>query len=239
MNLEKELIRQNRKLATPTELLLVKEFELFSEFTTNDALSRVGLNRNVILGSKVKSEIISKLNQTKDFSQERVFHISQIKNICEKYHLRFLNSKLYRGTIDRDLANKITMFEAAYLQRCTEKNTKIMAPVESFALQIKPKDPLFFYQINEEYYYLIHKWGNDLHWTRSLIKYFTHWLPCAFSIIPILFLPMLIDQKIGSIIGGIGAAIVILVMGFNNDMQTIYDRRFSFFQPNKWDSETR
>jgi hypothetical protein len=191
INLEKSLIRENRKLATPKELLLVKEYETNTDLVDNDALSRVGFNEAIKTGKRIKEAINDKKSQTENFKQERVFHISQIKAICEKYYLKFLSAEYYKGIIDKELPTKITNFEAAYGVKCSSTNTKICAPLESFQLQDQPKDPLMFYQINDEYYYLIHKWGNDLSIVRMLYALFTNgWFCWLFP--PVILTPIML-----------------------------------------------
>lgn len=183
INLEKALIKANKKILAPEELLLVKEYETNGSLINDDSLKRVGLLEQIKLGKETVDWHQNHENQTKLFKQERVFHISQIEETCNKYSLRFLPSVMYKGTIDKELPYKITNFEAAYGVKCQcskpkndrwlsdgeVQNTFIMAPASSFELQEKPKDPLFFYKINEEYYYLIHKWGNDLNVFRRML----------------------------------------------------------------------
>lgn len=187
INLEKELLSQNKKLATPESLLAIQEYEKHEALVEDDSLSRIGITDSLNKGRSEKIKINALKEQTLRFDKYRVFHISQIKSICIKYALRFLPSCLYKGTIDKELPFKINAFEAMYNIKCKsckttlggiKGNTFIIAPPESFKLQEKPKDPLLFYQINDEYYYLIHKWGNDLNWLRifksdfgRLIKY--------------------------------------------------------------------
>jgi hypothetical protein len=47
---------------------------------------------------------------------------------------------------------------------------KIVAPSKLFKLK-NADDPLLFVPIGNEYYYLIHKWGNDLHPLRQLLMW--------------------------------------------------------------------
>lgn len=183
INLEKALIKANKKVMATEELLLVKEYETNGSLINDDSLKRVGLLEQIKLGKETVDWHQGHENQTKRFKQERVFHISQIEVTCNKYRLRFLPSVMYKGTIDKELPYKITNFEAAYQVKCQcskpkdrrwladgeVQNTFIMAPASSFNLQEKPKDPLFFYKINEEYYYLIHKWGSDLNVFRRML----------------------------------------------------------------------
>lgn len=215
INLEKELIKANKKLATPEELLILTEYEKNGALLKDDSLKRVGLTQNLKKGNEIKTKAEKLKAETLKFDQSRVFHISQIKETCMKYYLRFLPSIHYKGTLDKELPFKINAFEAAYQVKCQcdrnevgpiefqfyihidpvtgnqelrnifgsemktpIQNTFIMAPKSSFELQEVPKDPLFFYKINEEYYYLIHKWGNDLNIGRRVIGFFSDTMNC-------------------------------------------------------------
>lgn len=162
MNLETELLKQNRKLIMPSELLALREYENKTDVADSDTLSRIGINTSALKGKETKTRVRRLKKDTRGFSKERVFHISQIESVCRKYALRFLPSENFTGSVDKQLAVKIDAFELTHNVRCRKDNSFIMAPASSFKLEPRPKDPLFFYQINEEYYYLIHKWGDDL-----------------------------------------------------------------------------
>lgn len=97
---------------------------------------------------------------------DRVFNLSTIKALCVKYRLRFLDSGLFKGEIPSQAILGI---------RELERNTsnplmsfKIMAPAERFKLCDSEVDPLLFVPIGNDNFYLIHKWGKDLSWTREL-----------------------------------------------------------------------
>lgn len=169
VNLEKELIRQNRRIAAPKELLLIGEYDRLGDIATDTTLEKLGINAAATQGKELKEKIAGLKEQTENFNQERVFHISQIETLCKKYYLKFLPSVYYKGSIDPLLPVKINQFEIAYSVSCEKWNSYIAAPKTSFRLEEKPKDPLLFYKINDEYFYLIHKWGNDLSITRRIL----------------------------------------------------------------------
>ena len=73
INLEKSLIKENKKLIMPQELLLINEYDKFTELTENDALTRVGLNRTLQEGKSIKQKLQAKIDQTKEYNQERFF----------------------------------------------------------------------------------------------------------------------------------------------------------------------
>ncbi|WP_088322724.1 hypothetical protein [Polaribacter tangerinus] len=93
-------------------------------------------------------------------STDAIFHISQIEKICVDYRLRFLDTKYFKGDYPQEVIAKINKLEE-------EHNTvldgfKIIAPSKLFTLK-EADDPLLFAPMGNGYYYLIHKWGRDLH----------------------------------------------------------------------------
>ncbi|MFD0933190.1 hypothetical protein ACFQ0R_11340 [Psychroflexus salinarum] len=88
-----------------------------------------------------------------------IFHIDQIEQICVNYRLRFLDSKYFKGKLPYEAISKIKTLEEEH--ETNLKGFKIMAPSKLFKLE-NADDPLLFAPIGNEYYYLIHKWGNDL-----------------------------------------------------------------------------
>ena len=96
---------------------------------------------------------------------DRIFHLDHIKAICIDYRLRFLDSKLFKGTIPYEAVIKIKALEKEH--NTVIEGFKIMAPSKLFKLE-NVDDPLLFAPIGNGYYYLIHKWGNDLSPLRKL-----------------------------------------------------------------------
>ena len=96
---------------------------------------------------------------------DRIFHVGHIKAICIDYRLRFLDSKLFKGSVPYEAAIKIKELEKEH--KTVIEGFKIMAPSKLFKLE-NADDPLLFAPIGNGYYYLIHKWGNDLSPYRKL-----------------------------------------------------------------------
>jgi hypothetical protein len=101
--------------------------------------------------------------------KENLFTINQIKSICLKYNLRFLDSSYFKSEFPYEAISKIKAFENKYEVKI--KNFKVVAPAEVFKLEDCNKDPLLFAQLADNRYYLIHQWGNDLAWYRALVSY--------------------------------------------------------------------
>jgi len=101
-------------------------------------------------------------------SSEKIFHISDIKKICVLYRLRFLDSNYFKGALPYEALIKIKELENNH--HIELKGFKIMAPSKLFKLE-NADDPLLFAPIGNDYFYLIHSWGKDLHPFRKLLMW--------------------------------------------------------------------
>ncbi|MGF1555679.1 hypothetical protein [Paucihalobacter sp.] len=90
---------------------------------------------------------------------DKIYHIDTIKGICIDYRLRFLDTKYFKNDIPYSAITKIKKLEKAH--DININGYKIIAPSKLFKLE-NADDPLLFAPIGNGYYYLIHKWGNDL-----------------------------------------------------------------------------
>ena len=96
----------------------------------------------------------------------KIFHVEQIKTICIDYRLRFLDSSLYKNSIPEEAISEIRIIEKNH--NTILEGFKIVAPSKAFHL-LNYDDPLLFVSIGNEYYYLIHKWGKEIHPLRKLL----------------------------------------------------------------------
>lgn len=134
---------------------------------------------NALLSQKNEGErVLTNLFQsegneeTLDFNEldpSNIYHISDIKALCINYRLRFLDSKLFKGTFPVEAIEAIKTFESEQNREIT--GFKMIAPAPMFKLTEKDKDPLLMVPMGGEYYYLLAKWGNDLHPLRKMMVY--------------------------------------------------------------------
>ena len=99
---------------------------------------------------------------------KRIFHISDIEKICIQYRLRFLGTSLYKGDLPFEAVSKIKLLEKQH--QVELKGFKIMAPASLFRLK-NADDPLLFAPMGNDYYYLVHSWGKDLHPLRKILMW--------------------------------------------------------------------
>ena len=97
---------------------------------------------------------------------DKIFHIDSIKKLCINYRLRFLDTHLFKGEYPKELYSIIPNLEKDH--KIQLKDFKIMAPSKLFRLKTK-EDPLLFVPIGNGYYYLVHKWGDDLKSYRKIL----------------------------------------------------------------------
>lgn len=98
----------------------------------------------------------------------RIFHLSQIRKICVAYRLRFLSTTIFKGALPDEAVLAVKNLEQAHSIEL--KGFKIIAPAEFFRLE-NADDPMLFTPIGNDYFYLIHKWGTDMHPLRKLMMW--------------------------------------------------------------------
>ena len=151
VNLENELKKeQSRKNAEEDILQQVKK--IFEKLDRENARINKTLNSG--------NNIVSNNFDLNLLESDRIYHISSIQKICVDYRLRFLDSKYFKPPFPQEAIGKIKNLEKAH--NVSLGGFKIMAPSKLMKLE-NADDPLLFAPIGNGYFYLIHKWGNDLH----------------------------------------------------------------------------
>ena len=126
---------------------------------------------NARILDQLKQNSSEQLPNVLDFAKldsARIFHEKSIKKICVDYRLRFLDTHFFKGTYPQEALDEIKHLEEEH--ETALSNFKIMAPSKMFVLS-RTDDPLLFAPMGNGYYYLIHKWGNDLHPLRKLMMW--------------------------------------------------------------------
>ncbi len=96
----------------------------------------------------------------------RIYHLRHIRQICIDYRLRFLDLAYFKPELPGEAVKAMEELGAAHDTRL--KHLKIIAPSRLFKLEDKD-DPLLFVPMGNDYFYLVHKWGNDLHPLRRIL----------------------------------------------------------------------
>lgn len=139
-------------------------------------LRNMGLHTSIVQAQNLVGRRIELERLDKQYG--KVFTIEEIKSLSMKYALKFLRSDSYKGIIDVEITAKMKQFskDCSVPLDSTTLGFKffIMAPQKAFNLvsgekKPVPVDPILFYQIDENHYRMIHKWGNDFSVTRAIL----------------------------------------------------------------------
>ena len=133
----------------------------------------ITLPRTDLHSELIKSKRISKIKIDLDYNPDkidsnRLFHVDQIRKICIDYRLRFLDFNFFKGGVPDEAYTKLKEFELNHPD--LDLNIKMMAPTKLFKLE-NYDDPLMFVSLGNNYYYLIHKWGNDMSYFRKMFMW--------------------------------------------------------------------
>ena len=178
-----ERIIKNLRIGTPKEAKTVRES---GKSQKPEPIGKTGAKGNTVIhgknitvgnmrkpGNEVATGISEKDTVVNHFDfdlleTDRIYHLDHIKKICIDYRLRFLNSRYFKGEIPPEAITKIKALEKEH--DLEVKGFRIVAPSKLFKLEDKD-DPLLFAPIGNNYFYLVHKWGNDLHPLRKWLMW--------------------------------------------------------------------
>ncbi len=158
-NLEVTLHKMKRSRITSEELLA----EVQTIFQQND-MERTAIAERLTTPSPVSENTVN----VSKLEGDRIYHISDIKKLCVTYRLRFLDSHFFKKEIPEEAISKIRALENEH--HTSFSSFKIVAPAKLLKLE-NADDPLLFLPLGSEYFYLIHKWGNDLHPLRKWLMW--------------------------------------------------------------------
>lgn len=158
-NIQTQLLRsRNKRISEKKILHQVQEVFISAE-----------KEKNAILQTLKDGATVDRNNFNFDhLESDRIFHVSDIEKICVIYRLRFLSTKYFKGNIPYEAVSEIKRLEKQH--ETSLKGFKILAPSKLFKLK-NADDPLLMAPIGNDYFYLIHKWGNDLSPFRKLLMW--------------------------------------------------------------------
>lgn len=158
-DIEQQLLRSRNKKFREEEIMATVA-SIFSETEArDDSIKNELANGGAIPGNKFNPD---------ELESHRIFHLDDIYQICIDYRLRFLDSKFFKAEIPYEALMEIKNLEK--IHQTELRGFKIIAPSKLFKLE-NADDPLLFAPIGNDYYYLIHKWGNDLHPLRKMLMW--------------------------------------------------------------------
>ncbi len=153
INLQTELIRERKA----QQELLDSVHQILQESQLKD--------EEILRRLKAGSGEDNLSNHLSVADKARVFKIAEIKNICVRYRLRFLDSVHFKSDYPYAAIAEIYAFEKKYSVKI--ERFYIAAPDHTFNLENVNKDPLLFASLGNGDFYLLHQWGKDLAWHKK------------------------------------------------------------------------
>lgn len=132
--------------------------------TTKGFIDEIGIN---ISNQGIKTRIKNTF-KVERLEENQIYHLEDIKKLCVDYRLRFLDFKFFKNSFPVEASEKLKALEKTHETEITE--LKIVAPSKLFRLK-NADDPMLFASLGNDYFYLVHKWGNDLHPLRKWLMW--------------------------------------------------------------------
>lgn len=160
INITRELLKTRVKKRSQEDALIDEVKQILSSDL---------LKENKILSHlKFYNKSFELLDDT-EIDETYVFSLEEIKKICVKYRLRFLDSQSYREEIPYAAVLKIKDMNSLY--RKDLKGFKILAPKEAFSGKEKDLPCLLFVPTLNGNFYLIHSWGKEFKWFKKIVLF--------------------------------------------------------------------
>lgn len=135
---------------------------IMSEKREEDLLQKAGFVHHLETNKTKRKE----LELLKKFGQFITYE--EVKTVGMRYNMGLVHVGAFTGTPGPNTANRIDQFEQKY---GASKGGRffVLAPVEMINVPAPVvMDPVLFYRISKDRFFLIDQWGGDMTWTRRL-----------------------------------------------------------------------
>lgn len=137
--------------------LLQEVYSILEQEEKQDELARAAIRSNLTHG----------MNHAEGLDPARIFNAGTIRTICIKYRLRFLPSGHFKGEIPHGAVRAVRHMEDRMGRPA--RGFMVLAPSERFRLCDCDADPMLFVPVGNGRYYLLHRWGRDMHPLRAAL----------------------------------------------------------------------
>lgn len=136
---------------------------VMSEKREEDLLQKAGFVHHLETNKTKRKE----LELLKTFGQFITYE--EIKTVGMRYNMGFVHVSAFTGTPGPNTANRIDEFERKYGESKGDRFF-ILAPIEMIDQQVvnSSLDPVLFYRVGKDRYFLIDQWGGDMTWKRRV-----------------------------------------------------------------------
>lgn len=158
VNIKNELLKLKAKTRREEE-------ELIQE--VGRILNRSAFDKGSVLDNLKNYNKSFELVNEDDVDKDMIFSPAEIKTICIKYRMRFIDSQVYKKEFPYEAVLKIDSINSICKKNL--KSFKLLTTFKSLKDKKVEEETLLFATTNVGNYYLVHKWGNQLKWYRKLL----------------------------------------------------------------------
>ena len=151
VQIQEELSRERKKIRSSEDLLLQEAHKLLLQEQFSE--------KNILSNLKSYTKSFGLLDE-EGIDPGFIYSVREIRNICIRYRLRFVDSQVYTGEFPYEVVLKIKDLNA--IQRKDLMFFKVLSPLENLKNPALNMDTLLFVQTVYGNYYLVHRWGNSL-----------------------------------------------------------------------------
>lgn len=162
INLKEALAQENAKINQDAHLLDEVKAMLNKEVLNEQRIF------NTISGKQQSATIQTEINYN-CLDPNLIYAEEAIFNLCSRFRLRFLDSKLFKGDIPYEAVLAIKQLEQQLGVKL--KTFKVIAPASRFQLKDSMEDPILVAKLADGRFYFIHQWGTELAWYKQLYYY--------------------------------------------------------------------
>lgn len=162
INLKEALAQENSKINQDSHLLQEVKNLLQTEAQNDQRILNQITGKQVVTITSTSIDY-SVLDPNLMYAEEAIF------NLCSRFRLRFLDSKLFKGEIPYEALVAIKQLEQKLNVKL--KIFKVIAPASRFQLKDSMEDPILVAKLANGTYYFIHQWGTELAWHKQVYYY--------------------------------------------------------------------
>ena len=159
-DIKEELLKLKAKPLLPEDEVIVEVNRILSQSIYKE--------KSILRNLKTYNNSFQQLDED-GLTEHFVFNPSEIKNICIKLRLKFLNSQNYQFDVPYEAILKIK--ELNKEQNKDLEGFKIMGVSEGFRKRLPHTNFALFAPTVYGNYYLIHTWGEKMHWYKKLLAF--------------------------------------------------------------------
>ena len=159
-DIKEELLKQKVLTAEPEDAIIDEVNKILAKSIYKE--------KNILKNLRSYNKTFEVLDE-EDLDESLIFKPEELRALCIKFRLKFLDSQNYQFDVPYEAINKIN--DLNKLQGKNLEGFKIMGVADSFRNPTRSSNFALFAPTLLGNYYLIHNWGNKLKWYKKILAF--------------------------------------------------------------------